>query len=265
MCRLFGLIANKEVDVEFSFLKANKSFKELGFQNLDGWGIGYYKNGNPKITKEPISIEKSLELNKIIKQRVSNIFISHVRKSSGTEIRYVNTHPFGYRKLIFTHNGTVDIKNYLKEQLLSRYTKYIKGETDSEIFFFLIIQNIEQNKSIIEGIKETISFIKRNKGSSTTSLNFLLTNGKKTYALRKAFNKINNYSLFYLDRDPKKVRELNYNSEQTRLLIRSKRLYGERAIVICSEQLTTDEEWIPFSNGELMIVDNNLKISKEKV
>ena len=116
--------------------------------------------------------------------------------------------------MIFAHNGTVDIKNYLKEQLLPRYTKYIKGETDSEIFFFLIIQNIEQNKSIIEGIKETISFIKRNKGSGTTSLNFLLTNGKKTYALRKAFNKINNYSLFYLDRDPKKVWESNMSNKK---------------------------------------------------
>jgi len=265
MCRLFGLVANKEVDIKFSFLKAKISFKGLGSNNPDGWGVGYYKNGNPEIIKEPKSIEKSLKLNDITEQKVSNIFISHVRKSSGTEIKYVNTHPFGYRNWIFAHNGTIDIKNHIKEQLLPKYTKFIEGKTDSEIFFFLIIQSIEQNKDIIEGIKETIRFIKDNKGDGTTSLNFLLTNGKKMYALRMAFKRVNNYSLFYLNRDPKNFNEINYTSEETKLLIYSKRLSGERALIICSEQLTSDEEWIPFSNGSLVVMDSDLKISEEKI
>jgi len=49
MCRLFGLVANKKVNVEFSFLEADLTFKELGSSNPDGWGIGYYENGNPNI------------------------------------------------------------------------------------------------------------------------------------------------------------------------------------------------------------------------
>ena len=115
MCRLFGLVANKEVDVKFSFLKADLTFKELGSKNPHGWGIGYYKKGNPDIIKEQKSIEKSSKSDEIIEQKISNIYISHVRKSSGTEIKYVNTHPFGYRNWIFAHNGTIDIKNHIKE------------------------------------------------------------------------------------------------------------------------------------------------------
>lgn len=42
MCRLFGLVANKEVNIEFSFKKADKPFRELGIKNPDGWGKGYY-------------------------------------------------------------------------------------------------------------------------------------------------------------------------------------------------------------------------------
>jgi len=196
MCRLFGLVANKEVNVKFSFLKAKLSFKELGSKNPHGWGIGYYKNGNPEITKEPKSIEKSLKLNDIIVQKISNIFISHVRKSSGTKIKYVNTHPFGYRNWIFAHNGTIDINNHIKEQLLPKYTKFIEGETDSEIFFFLIIQSIEQNKDIIEGIKEAIRFIKDNKGDNTTSLNFLLTNGVLNISQEMSLNKLSQIHIF---------------------------------------------------------------------
>ena len=118
---------------------------------------------------------------------------------------------------------------------------------------------------ILEGIKETISFIKDNKGINTTSLNFLLTNGEKIYALRMAFKREANYSLFYLNRDPEKLNELNYTSKETKLLIRSKSLSSEKAIIICSEQLTSDEEWILIPNGSVVIVDNNLEISEEKI
>lgn len=265
MCRLFGLVANKKVNVEFSFFEADLTFKELGSSNPDGWGIGYYENGNPKIFKEPNSIEKSSELNDIIKQKISNIFVSHVRKSSGTDIKYENTHPFRYEKWIFVHNGTIDIKNQMKEKLLPKYAKLLKGETDSEIFFYLMIQSFEQNMDILECIKETIRFIKDNKGNNTTSLNFLLTNGEKIYALRMAFKREDNYSLFYLNRDPEKFNELNYTSKETKLIIRSKSLSSEKAIIICSEQLTSDEEWILIPNGSVVIVDNNLEISEEKI
>lgn len=261
MCRLFGIMANKEVDVKFSFLKANKSFKELGLDNPDGWGIGYYKNGNPEIFKESNNISKSLKLNDIIIQRISNIFISHVRKSSGTAIKYENTHPFRYKKWIFAHNGTIDIKDLMKEQLLQKYIKLLKGETDSEIFFYLIMQSIEQNTDIIAGIKEVIKFIKENKGRNTTSSNFLLSNGKKIYALRMAFKSENNYTLYYLNRDPEILKEINYISDKTRLLIHSKSLSGEKSIIICSEQLTLDENWINLPNENLMVADRNLKLS----
>lgn len=265
MCRLFGLMANKEVDIVFSFLKTNRSFKKLGSLNRDGWGLGYYKNDNPQIFKEPVSTEESLYFNNIVETTYSNIIISHVRLSTQGIRTRENTHPFVYRNWIFAHNGNIDIKSQIKEQLLQKYAEKIMGETDSEVFFLFLIQFIEQNNNVIEGIKEAIKFIENNKGIKTTSLNFLLTNGKKIYALRKAFEKINYYSLFYLNRDPKKANELKYTSEQTRLFIHSKRLSNERAIIICSEQLTSNEEWIPFSNGDLIIVDDTLKISNEKV
>lgn len=266
MCRLFGLIANKKVNVEFSFFHTDLSFRELGSRNPDGWGIGYYKNGDGKIEKEPSKIQDSKKVNQIIRQPIiSNIFIAHVRKSSGTGIKYVNTHPFEYNSWIFAHNGTIDIKNSIKEKLLPKYTSLIKGETDSELYFLLLMQNIEQENETIRGIKKTLEFIKRYKADKTTSLNFLLSEGRNIYALRKAFTNIDNYSLLYLNRDPNKFNELEYSSKQTRMMINSKRLYGEKAVIICSEQLSSDEEWVPLNNGELLLVSNNLEIIIDKI
>jgi glutamine amidotransferase len=42
MCRLFGLYANKAVDVQFSFYEAKESIEKLSSRNPDGWGIAWY-------------------------------------------------------------------------------------------------------------------------------------------------------------------------------------------------------------------------------
>ena len=76
-----------------------------------------------------------------------------------------------------------------------------------------------------------------------------------------AFKSENNYTLYYLNRDPEILKEINYISDETRLLIHSKSLSGEKAIIICSEQLTLDENWINLPNENLMVADRNLKLS----
>ena len=259
MCRLFGLVANKEVNVEFSFIKADKPFRELGIKNPDGWGIGYYQNDNAIVFKEPISTINSSQFYQKSKHLYSSILISHVRKSTQGVKKEENTHPFNSGNWIFAHNGDIDIKELIKEQLLHKYVNCIKGETDSEIFFFWLIQNMVEY-GIIKGIKKAIKFIEDNKRNSTSSLNFLLANGEKLYALRKAFINTTFYSLFYLVRDPQKSNISSYISKETSQLIQSKRLIDEKAIIICSEKMTEEENWIPISNSTLIIVDKNLEI-----
>lgn len=259
MCRLFGLIANNEVDIEFSFLKANKSFRELSKKNPHGWGVGYYIKNNAKVYKEPFSASKSIKFLNIAGQIKSKIVVSHVRFSTQGKKAIKNTHPFKDKNWIFAHNGNVDIRTKLIGILNPNYKNKIMGETDSEVLFYWLLQNIEENKNIIEGIKKGISFIESNKGDSTTSLNFILTNGENLFALRKAFCNINHYSLYYLCRDPNKVEISDFKSEETRQLIKSKRLRGEKSVLICSEKLTNEENWKVLANNHLFIVNCNLK------
>ena len=259
MCRLFGLIANKNVDIEFSLLKADLPFKDLSKNNPHGWGIGYYEKDIAVIQKQPVPALQSKEFQDIARNVKSKMFVSHVRYSTHGGKTLENTHPFKYNNWIFAHNGNIDIKDLIKEQLLHKYIKCIKGETDSEIFFFWLIQNIDEY-DIIEGIKKAIEFIEKNNGDNTSSLNFLLTNGKKYYALRKAFTNIGFYSLFYLMREPQKKNISSYKSKETGLLIKSKKLFDEKAIIVCSEKLTEEENWITIHNKSLMIIDKNLEI-----
>ena len=96
MCRLFGLIANKEVNIEFSFLNADLPFKNLSKGNPHGWGIGYYKNDFAIIQKQPIPAVQSKKFQEIARNINSEMFISHVRYSTQGEKTLENTHPFKY-------------------------------------------------------------------------------------------------------------------------------------------------------------------------
>lgn len=261
MCRLFGLIANKEVDAEFSFLKADIPFKELGKKNPHGWGIGYYKNNSPKIIKEPKSTIESKQFNQEVLVN-SNIIISHVRKKSDGDKKKENTHPFQYHDWIFAHNGNIDIKAELQESLNSDFRNSLKGQTDSEVFFYWLIQNIEEEDDLAEGIKKSVDFIETNKGSRTTSLNFILIDRNCLIALRKAFTNIDYYSLYYLYRDPNNLAPFKFKSRETEQLIKSKILNNEKAVLVCSEKLTKEEKWEPLSNDQLIIVDRALTINK---
>jgi len=151
----------------------------------------------------------------------------------------------------------------LKNYLLDEYKNKIIGETDSEIFFYLIIQSIEKNNDIKEGIKEAIEKIDES-NIYYSGLNFLLTDGNNLYAFR--YSKINQdyYSLYYLDRNPLNYDLLKLESEETKMLIQSKRLNREYAVLVCSEKLT-EEKWISIGLGELLIINKNLKISQFKI
>lgn len=257
MCRLFGLLANKEVGVEFSFLRADKPWRSLGKSNPHGWGIGYYDNGKAMLFKQPISAADDQEFSNKAKNVRSKILISHVRRSTQGVKKEENTHPFVYGDWIFAHNGNIDIKEKIKTKLFDDFKNDIKGDTDSEVFFYWLLQNINE-ANIIEGIKKSIEYIEENKGHNTSSLNFLLTNGKQLYAFRQAFISEDYYSLFYLVRDPGKNKFQDFISNDTKQLIRSKMLKDEKAILICSEKLTTDEKWRLIPNGTLFVVNEDL-------
>jgi len=260
MCRLFGVIANKPVDIEFSFFKADTPFKDFSKKNPDGWGIGWYENDGPKVFKEAFLDNKEYNFDKV-KTVKSKIIISHVRLATRGNKTLKNTHPFVYENFIFAHNGSVDRENILA-YLNPEFKEKIEGETDSEAYFMLIMQFMSETKNIIDSIQKAVKIIKK---STYSGLNFIMSDGNSLYAFRDAKVNKNYYSLYYLERKPSNYSSFEYMSEETKQMIKSKLLLGEEAVLICSEPLTKGENWKPLELGELIMVDRNLKIKKLKI
>jgi predicted glutamine amidotransferase len=237
MCRLLGIIANKPVDVKFSM----GYFRDLAEDNRDGWGIGWYEDDKAHLHKEKISAMESENFEPQSQKVSSRIVISHVRCMTRGEPSKENSHPFKHREWLFAHNGTVN-REHLINLLNEEHRNALEGETDSEVYFHYILQCIEKNSDPVVGIQEALKEIRPlNKGE----LNFLLSNGKELYAFRWG------NTLFWLKRDPTEPGPLTYQSEETQALLESKALKGERAIVVCSEEIS-DEEWDPVKEGVLL-------------
>lgn len=256
MCRLLGVIANKSVDLEFSL----ERFKKFAIENHDGWGIGWYdENATAKVFKQGISaVDKESGFPILSKEVRSNIIIAHVRKGTNWEPSIKNSHPFKHKNWIFAHNGCVN-KKLLLNLLNGYHRSSIIGETDSEVYFHWILQCIEKEGDVVNGVMKAIEEIRK---SSYTGLNFLLSDGKKLYAYRYSSRSEDYYTLFILKRAPTISGTLELQPKETAALIRSKSLKGERAILICSEGLT-QEDWESVRLGSLITIDSNLNLREE--
>lgn len=255
MCRLLGLIANKPVDLEFSLEK----FKELSTYNPDGWGIGWYENNYPHVSKQALPAKaRDSEfpiLSKIVR---SKIIIAHVRnRGTGAPPSVENSHPFQYKNWLFAHNGAIDRECFLS-LLKDEYKNALEGRTDSEVYFYWILQNIEEHGDVIVGIKYAVNQIK---AKSYSGLNFLLSDGVSLYAFRYSSRPRDYYSLFSLERKPFEGGPFEVLSAETKALLRSKTLNNEKAILVCFEKLTK-EKWEEIGFGIFFMMDSDLNIRK---
>ena len=154
----------------------------------------------------------------------SKIIIAHVRKRTQGNASEKNSHPFQHKNWIFAHNGSVN-KNHLWKLLNDNHRKAIKGETDSEVYFHWILQCIEEEESVENGIRKAIEYVME---SSYTGLNFLLSDGKKLYAFRYSCQP-KRHTLFKLKREPTTSGPIELLSKETTSLIRSKSLKGGKS------------------------------------
>ncbi len=238
MCRLFGKISKAKTDISYYFFNADKKpFKDFVSEHKDGWGIGWYSAKKPKIFKEGLDDVIVYSFNKVKKIK-SKIILCHLRKASEGAKVTKNSHPFTCQNWIFEHNGFVSREHLLKH-LEQKYKDLIKGKSDSEVYFLIIMQFYEKTKDIVKAIKEALKLIKQDEFKG---LNFILSDGEKIYAYRDASVKTKDLYDYY---------SLSY-------------LVKKKEIIFSSDPLTK-ENWTMTNLGELVIADENAVITKFNV
>jgi glutamine amidotransferase len=109
----------------------------------DGWGVAFYVDGAPHLTRSPFTALGDQLFHRLSGVVSSETVIAHVRKATQGPNTVLNCHPFQYGRWVFAHNG--DIPSFeqhraaLVAEVAPRLKRYILGETDSEVVFFIFL------------------------------------------------------------------------------------------------------------------------------
>jgi predicted glutamine amidotransferase len=147
MCRLFGFRSVIPSQVHRSLLAAENALGVQSNEHPDGWGVAFYVDGAPHVTRSPTTALGDALFHRLSGVVSSETVLAHVRKATQGSRTVFNCHPFQYGRWVFAHNG--DIPNFeskreaLLAQVAPRFRRFIMGDTDSEVLFFLFLTALE--------------------------------------------------------------------------------------------------------------------------
>lgn len=164
MCRLLGYLG-PTIPLDYLLYKPEHSLivqsyqpREMnsGLLNADGFGVGWYHAGretDPFTYKNILPIWSDINLPSLSRYVESGCVLGYVRSATpGQAVDLSNCQPFEHQRLLCIHNGR--IKNFretlyrpLRDRLGDAAYQSIKGSTDSEHFFALLIDEWQANPS----------------------------------------------------------------------------------------------------------------------
>ena len=275
MCRFVAYLGKKPLllndvlgEPENSLINQSKHAKDgaLGL-NADGFGLGWYNHeidNIPGVFKSIQPAWNDLNLHNIVTKVKSTCFLGHVRSATMGDVNIFNSHPFAYNKFLFVHNGTIHEFDNIKRQLLTILSdemfSTIKGQTDSEYLFALLMDNFYRKKIMVsvqdlseiveKSIDQLIMMQKQLTKAAFSKINSVLTNGKTLIATRYVSDDIHpSLSLYYSVQ--KSIKDGDKHVE---------------SIIISSEPLTDCvNKWIEIPPNHMFLVDETLNFTLKPI
>ncbi|HEX4341351.1 MAG TPA: class II glutamine amidotransferase [Polyangiaceae bacterium] len=153
MCRLFGFRSVIPSHVHRSLLAAENALGALSNQHPDGWGVAFYVDGSPHVTRNPITAMGDQLFHRLSGVVSSQTVVAHVRKATRGNKTLLNCHPFQYGRWVFAHNGDVpDFEAHreaLVREIAPELRRFILGDTDSEVLFFILLTELLESGPLV--------------------------------------------------------------------------------------------------------------------
>jgi glutamine amidotransferase len=267
MCRLLGFRSNTPIALAYPLLEApNALIKQSqndsrDLSHPDGWGIGYYCNGEPMLHKSVLPAYEDRTFREQARKIAATQAIAHVRAASVGNITLQNAHPFRYQNWLWAHNGTVrpfdDIYQQFLKQIDPKFLALRQGQTDSEMCFLLFLtelaklspanlnhpspaQAVESMRRIVQKI---LTMTKPFYSPKPSALTFLATNGEMLLAHRYGT------TLFVLEQ----------NSLRADWVVSRQPPQAARMVIVASEPLN-DDSWQEIPNGHSVLIKPDLEV-----
>ena len=273
MCRLFGFRSVIPSQVHSSLVAAENALGVQSNRHPDGWGVAYYVDGTPHVTRSPTTAVSDSLFHRVSGVVASETVLAHIRQATQGQNNVLNCHPFQYGRWVGAHNGDIPNLEAKREELLAeivpRLRRYVLGDTDSEIIFFHFLSRLLQYGplgrtsaigDVVAALSSTMTRIREicDEGGIRCLLTFMVTDGQCLAATQGG--KPLYYST-YKNRcsDRETCPSLSAECEaptQTGFV---------NHLIISSEKLQGENIWIPLEEGEVMAVDHRMRVVRGRL
>lgn len=283
MCRFIAYLG-RPIIVDELLLKPSNSLVHQSFDagemsqtlNGDGFGLGWYVHS---ISQQPglfRSISPAWNNSNLLYNAPlirTDCMFAHVRAASVGAISEANSHPFHYRQYLMMHNGVIPqfqkIKRRLQSLLNEEMYLWVKGQTDSEHIFALLMQNLaevrggsaeittEQARAGFQKTFDTIADLTQEAGTGdqVSTFNIMITDGHRIFGSRFSSDPV------------REARSLYYSAgskfeckDGVSVMLQDDS--GTQAVLIVSEKLNTrTHDWTSIPDNHFIAVENNMDIN----
>lgn len=272
MCRLFGFRSVIPSQVHRSLIAADNALGRQSVEHPDGWGVAYYVDGAPHVTRSPSHALSDALFHRVSGVVSSETVLAHVRKATQGPQTVLNCHPFQYGRWVFAHNGDVPRfhqkwRRPLMEEVAPALRRFILGETDSEVLFFVFLTRLAERGPLNKAhtVDDVIDALGRTM-EEVTGICAPLDEGEKiltTCIVTDGTTMVAHHG----------GKELYWSSHKTRCADRDAcpSLSGEceapsksgyvNHFIVSSEPLQGENVWNQLSAGDLVGVDWRMRLS----
>lgn len=153
MCGIVGYVGSRPaVDILI------RGLKRLEYRGYDSAGVAFFLENQIEILKSEgklENVEKLLHSTESLHPRAT-CGIGHTRWATHGKPTTQNAHPHRTGHVVLVHNGIIENYQEIKKELLAR-GHHPQSETDSELFGFLVLEEMERGSSLTEGVRRSFS------------------------------------------------------------------------------------------------------------
>ncbi len=273
MCRLFGFRSVIPSQVHRSLVAADNALGTQSNQHPDGWGVAFYVDGSPHITRSPTTAVSDQLFHRVSGVVASETVLAHVRKATQGNLTVLNCHPFQYGRWVMAHNG--DIPNFaakraeLLAEIAPRLRRFVLGDTDSEVIFLLFLSELSANgalgsrfgiDAVVPALRATVAKVRAicDDADNRALLTIILTDGTTMAAVQGGKE-------LYWSTFKKKCADRDSCPSLAAECEAPTKTGFVNHLIFSSEPLQGENIWEPLAEHEILGVDWRMRLHRASV
>lgn len=257
-----------------SLLAAENALGVQSNQHPDGWGVAFYIDGAPHVTRSPSTALGDALFHRLSGVVASETVLAHVRKATQGDKTVFNCHPFQHGRWVFAHNGDIprfdEVREPLRELIDTRLRRFVMGDTDSEVVFFVFVSELYRAAAgkpaelshALSALRTTVKRVREicdgRAGVERALLTLLATDGENLVATHGGKE-------LYFSTYKKRCSDREHCPSLSAVCEAPSTTGYVNHFIVSSEPLHGENVWIALEAGDIVGIDRYMQVARSHV